>query len=462
MNAVEIEEAISELSNHPFNHKEFPYQFLIAFGNKSTTIKKLRSGITNKSDLGGVLQRNNIHICTCINGEELSEKLFSLKESKATINSNVKFIVATDGNTLEAEDLITGETISCKYSNLSDYFGFFLPLAGITTVQQIRENSFDIKATSRLNKLYLELIKDNPKWSTKEMKVNLNHFLARLIFCFFAEDTDIFGPNLSFTKTIEQMSSGNTNETNNIISEIFRSMNTPFQDKQDNSFPSWSKKFPYVNGGLFSGDLEVPFFSRISRSYLIHIGNLDWQKINPDIFGSMIQAVSEADERGSLGMHYTSVPNILKVLDPLFLDDIREQLNEAGDNRIKLLNIKKRISKIRVFDPACGSGNFLVIAYKKLREIEAEINAKRREENNRSIIPLTNFRGIEIRGFSAELARLALIIAEYQCNLQYIGQKEALDEFLPLNEENWITTGNALRLNWLDICPPTAPPIIKS
>ena len=143
------------------------------------------------------------------------------------------------------------------------------------------------------------------------------------------------------------------------------------------------------------------------------------------------------------------------MLNPLFLDDLRDKLEEAGDNGRKLLNLRNRIARIRVFDPACGSGNFLVIAYKEMRAIEAEINQSRGEPDRRTDIPLTNFRGIEIRDFSAEVARLALIIAEYQCDVMYRGQKEALAEFLPLEKANWITSGNALRLDWLSICPPT-------
>jgi hypothetical protein len=185
------------------------------------------------------------------------------------------------------------------------------------------------------------------------------------------------------------------------------------------------------------------------------VGNLDWTKINPDIFGSMIQAVADEEERGALGMHYTSVPNILKVLNPLFLDDLRSQLEAAGDNARKLLNLRQRLAKIRVFDPACGSGNFLVIAYKEMRAIEAEINKRRGEPNLKSEIPLTNFRGIEIRHFAAEIARLALTIAEYQCNVLYLGQQQANLLFLPLKADNWITCGNALRLDWLSLCPPT-------
>jgi type II restriction/modification system DNA methylase subunit YeeA len=201
--------------------------------------------------------------------------------------------------------------------------------------------------------------------------------------------------------------------------------------------------------------MDVPKFSRIARSYLLHVGGLDWTRINPDIFGSMIQAVAEAEERGELGMHYTSVPNILKVLNPLFLDDLRARLDDAGDNSRALLKLRKRMAKIRVFDPACGSGNFLVIAYKEMRAIEAEINQRRGEPDRASELPLTNFRGIELRDFPAEIARLALVIAEYQCDVLYRGQKLALAEFLPLSNENWITCGNALRLDWLSVCPPT-------
>jgi len=454
LNAVEIEEAISELAEQPFDAAEFPYRFLEAFGNKATTIRRLRKGTSNSSDIGGVLQRSNIHIKVCTPGE-VTKTLAALKNSPATTKAKAKFILATDGIDLEAEDLTSGETIACTYKDFPDHFGFFLPLAGITTVQQIRESSFDIRATSRLNRLYVQLLRDNPEWGEAQRRHDMNHFMARLIFCFFAEDTDIFiGDNL-FTATIEQMSARDSSNTHQVIGEIFRAMNTAPKDRANAKLPRWADVFPYVNGGLFSGGLDVPRLSKIARSYLIHIGSLDWKRINPDIFGSMIQAVADEEERGQLGMHYTSVPNILKVLNPLFLDDLRAELERAGDNPRKLLNLRKRISRIRVFDPACGSGNFLVIAYKEMRQIESEINTRRGEAGRATDIPLTNFRGIEIRDFAAEIARLALIIAEYQCDVLYRGQKEALAEFLPLDAQNWITCGNALRLDWLSICPPT-------
>lgn len=372
MNAVEIEQAITDLASQPFDRVEFPYAFLQAFGNKETTLKRLRSGATNKSDLGGVLQTSNIHLAVCEPGK-VTETLAALKASPATARAKAKYVLATDGETLEAEELESGETVACDYPQFPDHFGFFLPLAGISTVKQIRENSFDIRATSRLNRLYVELLKDNPAWGTAERRHEMNHFMARLIFCFFAEDTDIFNGIGLFTDTLTQMSDRDASNLHEVMGEIFRAMNTPIAQRASANLPRWADAFPYVNGGLFSGEPDVPSFSRIARSYLLHIGALDWKQINPDIFGSMIQAVADDEERGALGMHYTSVPNILKVLNPLFLDELRAKLEEAGDNSRMLLNLRKRLARIRVFDPACGSGNFLVIAYKQLREIENAI-----------------------------------------------------------------------------------------
>jgi hypothetical protein len=457
MNAVEIESAISDLALQPFDAAEFPFTFLAAFGNKETALKRLRVGNNNTSDLpGGVLLRSNIHIAACEPGT-VGDTLKRLRASPATTKAKAKFILATDGQTLEAEELITGETIACDYPDFPNHFGFLLPLAGISTIKEIKDNPIDVRATSRLNKLYVELLNENPDWAKAERRADMNHFMARLVFCFFAEDTDIFSGDGLFTKTVERFSERDGSNTDQVLSETFRAMNIKLADRASVQprLPSWANAFPYVNGGLFSGSTEVPNFTRMARTYLLHAGNLNWQKINPDIFGSMIQAVADDEERGALGMHYTSVPNILKVLNPLFLDDLRAQLDAAGDNRAKLLNLRKRMAHIRVFDPACGSGNFLVIAYKQMREIEAEINHRRGEAHNKSEIPLTNFRGIELRDFPAEIARLALIIAEFQCDVLYRGQQDALAEFLPLDAQNWIVCGNALRLDWLSICPPT-------
>ena len=478
LNAVEIEKAVAELARQPFDAEEFPFAFLTAFGNHETTIRQLRYGNANKSDVGGVLQANSIHIkaiTLCAIGKTLiesgdgtrtikntalgavSKTLAELGSSLATRNKchQVRYLLATDGVKFEAEDLATGDTVACDYADFPSHFGFFLPLASITKIKEIQENELDRKATQELTKLYEELLKHDPDWRGEVRCHDMNRFIAKLIFCFFAEGTGIFGDENLFANSIKQMSASDSSNTHEVIGEIFRAMNTAIPDRADACLAKWADRFPYVNGGVFAGSHDVPRFSENARAYLLHIGEIDWRRINPDIFGSMIQTMADDGERGALGMHYTSVPNILKVLNPLFLDDLRASLEDAGDDAQKLLNLRKRMSSIRIFDPACGSGNFLVIAYKEMRAIEAEINIRRREAYRKTDIPLTNFRGIEIRGFSAEIARLALIIAKFQCDMLHCGRKEAVAEFLPLNEQNWITCGNALRLDWLKICPPT-------
>ena len=280
MNAVEIEEAISALAERPFEAGEFPFAFLRALGNKETTIKRLRSGASNSSNLGGVLQRSNIHIKVCPEGEAATT-LVALKASPATARAKAKFVLATDGTEFQAEDLNSGDVVVCDYPDFPEHFGFFLPLAGITTVRQIRESAFDIKATGRLNRLYVELLKENPAWGAADRRPEMNHFMARLIFCFFAEDTDIFNVSGLFTDTIERMSAPDSSNTHEVIGEIFRAMNTDTDARRDADIPRWADSFPYVNGGLFSELTDVPRFSRIARSYLLHIGNLDLEEDQP-------------------------------------------------------------------------------------------------------------------------------------------------------------------------------------
>lgn len=462
MNAVEIEEAISELAASSFDAGDFPRAFLEAFNNKPTTVKRLLAGAAKNSDVeGGVLQFKQIHLAVAAPGR-VREKLEQLRASPKTAAGKVRFILATDGQTLEAEDLAEGDVRVCDYRDFANHFGFFLPLAGITAVKAIKNNPIDIQATGRLNRLYVELLKDNPDWDSEARRHDLNQFMARLIFCFFAEDTGIFRRANLFTHALETYSE--KDNAHQIIGRLFRVMDLPTKDPRRKDLRPWEDDFPYVNGGLFAGSTEVPRFSRIARSYLLHAGSLDWKAINPDIFGSMIQAVADDEERGELGMHYTSVPNILKVLNPLFLDDLREQLDAAGDSPRKLLNLRKRLARIRVFDPACGSGNFLVIAYKEMRAIEAEILKRRNSDNDdpSSVIPLKNFFGIEIKDFACEIARLSLLIAEYQCDVNIMGQERAGEIILPLKETGRIVCGNALRLDWLEVCPrPKQPSAIE-
>ena len=464
MNAVEIEEAVSALARQPFDAGEFPYAFLRAFGRKDVELKRLRK--SNTSDVvDGVLRRDSIHMAVAAPGKA-GEALAALRNSPKSAANRVKFLFATDGDEVLAEEIATGDFQSFPLAQLDRKFGFFLPLAGISAVHQIKDNPIDVRAVGRLNKLYLELLRENPEWEEEAKRPELNRLMARLVFCFFAEDTGIFMGESLFTSTVRQFSEDRNGVTNTdqVLAQLFLAMATPTQHdgKPDARYreaagvKGYADALPYVNGGLFSDAGEVPRFTRAARNYLLHAGELDWKEINPDIFGSMIQAVADDAERGSLGMHYTSVPNILKVLNPLFLDGLNEALAEADDSVRKLRALRRRIGRIRVFDPACGSGNFLVIAYRQMRDIEHEI-VKRTGDDPKSVIALTNFYGIEIKGFAAEIARLALLIAEFQADARLISQQAARSMVLPLHRTGQISAGNALRLDWLKVCPPVAP-----
>ena len=455
MNISEMEDAVSALVEGEFNAEEFPYEFLKATGAKATTLKRLRAGETNFSDCDGVLCRNSAHIKVCAKGQSV-QALQQLRQSPATEKYKARFLLATDGEFVELEDRTSGEIFSGPLESLvTEAFSLLMPLGGLESHAIPKENRLDYKASRQLNRLYLELCSANPEWQTPERSRQMNLFLARLIFCLFAEDTEIFNDQSLFTKSLAERTNPDGSDFHTALEDIFHAMSLKPEAREQAAVPRWATKFAYVNGGLFSGDRSAPTFTRTARSYLLRIGELPWKDINPDIFGSMIQAVADPEERESGGIHYTSVPNILKVLNPLFLDELRARLEECGDNRRKLQNLRKRLARIRVFDPACGSGNFLVIAYKELRAIEGAIDERLGDSHAKSDISLTNFRGIEIQSFAADIARIALVIAKYQCDVRYCGQLEAIQGLLPLSSENWIVQGNALRLDWKEVCPPS-------
>lgn len=297
-------------------------------------------------------------------------------------------------------------------------------------------------------KLFDEIKKDNPDESP-EFVHGLNVFLSRLLFCFFAEDTNIFDEN-QFTKAISSHTQEDGSDLNIYMDKLFKVLNTS-KSKREN-LPSYLQAFPYVNGGLFRDTYDAPVFTKRSRKEIINSGQLDWSAINPDIFGSMIQAVITPEHRGGLGMHYTSVPNIMKVIEPLFLNDLYEEFEKAKGNNKKLDALLGRIQRIKIFDPACGSGNFLIIAYKELRILEMNI-FKERGEFASSGISLGQFYGIELDDFAHEIATLSLWLAEHQMNVEFFKEFGKTNPTLPLKDAGHITHGNATRSKWEEVCP---------
>ena len=359
-----------------------------------------------------------------------------------------RFIIVTDYKSLLARDTKTNETLDIEILEVPRYFDFFLPLAGMEKAQHQSENPADVRAAERMGKLYDEIRKDNPT-DSKENVHDLNIFLTRLLFCYFAEDTSIFEQS-QFTHSIINHTQEDGSDLHTHFDRLFQVMNT--QDAQRGNIPAFLNSFPYVNGGLFRNQHTIPQFSRKSRTAIIESGELDWSAINPDIFGSMIQAVITPEHRGGLGMHYTSVPNIMKVIEPLFLNDFYEEFEAAKGNPKRLRQLLNRIWNTKFFDPACGSGNFLIITYKELRKLEMKIF----EELNEiafSNISLNQFYGIELDDFAHEVAILSLWLAEHQMNQIFFEEFGRRKPALPLTSAGNIVHGNACRLDWEEVCP---------
>jgi hypothetical protein len=465
MNPAEFELRLQDLVEPPFNPDTFVFDFMAACDASPTTITKLRQTAGDvprgkkHAQAGDIVWPRKLHYRLAPSGQTAST-LDDLAKAPVT-KAKPRFLLATDGVKVHALDTKNDEYWDDDFAKLNDGFGFFGPLAGNERYDAVKENPADIKAAGRLSKLYDEIVARNPGWETAARRHALNQFMTRLLFCMFAEDTGSFAPDL-FVKTISEYGGQDGEALQSLLAQMFAAMNLP--DTNRAAFPAHIRAFPYVNGGLFADATEVPAFNKRAKRLLIEAAQLNWSEINPDIFGSMIQAVVDKDLRGELGMHYTSVPNIMKVLQPLFLMSLEEDFAAANGHRQEnaMLNkLLRRIAKIRVFDPACGSGNFLIIAYRELRTLEMrifqrldEIGGGQTTWREQSGVKLSNFYGIELADFAAETAKLSLWIAEYQMNQRFKTQFGEAPPNFPLHDGGHIVCGNALRLDWLDVCPP--------
>ncbi|MDB9781523.1 N-6 DNA methylase [Winogradskyella sp.] len=459
MNATQIEKNVTALVKS-FNKEEFIFDLLKAYGISKTSITRLKKGDFNLSKVEGeVLYKSKMLFKEVVSGTLLNT-IDELTKDTDALKHNPRFVIVTDYNTLLAKDTRTGLALDTPILEIHKHFGFFLPWAGQEKYAQKNENYADRKASEKMAKMYDILVQENPG-IYDDGGHNLNIFLSRLLFCFFAEDTDIFPIEGMFTDTLEQHTQKDGSDTHIFLDRLFKVLNTKDNSKEAAHF----SEFPYVNGGLFRDTIVSPKFTKEARKIIIECGDLDWSEINPDIFGSMIQAVVNPAYRSGLGMHYTSVPNIMKVIEPLFLNELNEEIEKHFNDVKKLNKLINRIAKIKVFDPACGSGNFLIIAYKQLRRLEIKILARIYEVNHQlnlgfpdvyTKIKLSQFYGIELDDFAHEMAILSLWLAEHQMNKEFISELHdygKAEDILPLKEAGNITQGNATRLNWEETCP---------
>jgi len=455
MTSNQIEKNVNSLVKK-IDQDEFIYDLLLSYGISKTSVTRLKKGDFNLAkNEDEVLYKKKVFFKK-VKADELLTQIDEISKNKAILNHNPRFVIVTDFKTLLAKDINTGQSLDIDINKLDKHFDFFLPWAGQEKYLHRNEDLADRKASYEMAKLYDILVHENPNiYDDGGHKLNI--FLSRLLFCFFAEDTDIFHEEGVFTTTLAQHTEENGNNVAEFLNRLFERLNSENPDR----FPAFLKAFPYVNGGLFRDNIESPIFSKKARQIILECGDLNWSEINPDIFGSMIQAVVNPEYRSGLGMHYTSVPNIMKVIEPLFLNELNEEFEKYKDRPNMLRRLINRISKIKIFDPACGSGNFLIIAYKELRRLEIQILTQLNEiQPQQSIvfteIKLSQFYGIEVDDFAHEMAILSLWLAEHQMNKEF---EEGLYDFgksrpiLPLKEAGYITCGNATRLDWKKICP---------
>lgn len=453
MNIAQVEENIKKLINN-FSEETFIYDLLLAYGVSKINVTRIRKGNSNlaKKD-NQVLVKQKLFF-EFVKDQNLYTLIDNLKNDPKTSAHKPRFIVVTDFTSLLAVDTRTKETLDTKINELHKHSDFFLPWSGKEKYQAHQENPADVKAAEKMAKIYDEIVRDNPDL-TKNHNHSLNIFLTRLLFCFFAEDTGIFKGDQIFTKSVVEHTKEDGTDLKEYLTKLFEFL----AEKNDRTkYPEYLQKFPYVNGNLFNEKHIVPEFSRKARNLIIECGELDWKEINPDIFGSMFQAVKTAEVRGGLGQHYTSVPNIMKVIEPLFLDSLKEDFEKGYDDEKKLHKLLKRIYNLKIFDPACGSGNFLIIAYKQLRILEMEVIQRIRELPGQhpfmfSRIQLNQFYGIEIDDFACEIAKLSLWLAEHQMNVKFREEFGDCNPSLPLKESGKIVCANATRINWEDVCP---------
>ncbi len=478
----EIEQRLADAFSGAVNPDEVGYQLLYSFGKSERDIERYKEGKGILKTFDGLLIKG-LFCYQKANMFGITEQLEQLKRNAGVVKAAPKIIAVSDGKTLLAYDLREKDTYENKLERLPSDFAFFYPLMDVERVHYVEESPADVKAAEKLAKLHDELRSYNEFRSNDDLH-DLNIFISRLLFCFFAEDTGIFEENL-FTSSIQRYTKEDGSDISDYLDWSFNIMDVSLRRSDT---PSIIKQFPYVNGGLFSKHIQIPKMGAKARRIIIECGELNWKDINPDIFGSMIQAVVNPEERANQGMHYTSVPNIMKVINPLFLDELRgeyNKLNEQYEQKLQLLKvggltqkqfyddcktIKKkgndllrRMSRMKFFDPACGSGNFLIITYKCLRFLEMDILALQRKCTpegeilfvDNSVISLSQFYGIELLDFPHEVAMLSLWLAEHQMNTKLNENFGVNTKALPLKNITQIVCGNACRIDWNEVCPHT-------
>ncbi len=462
VNQAKIFEQLEQLTQE-LDGDKFIYSFLTVFGFPKATISRIRNGNDSRNlakEAGHVALKNKLYFQPTAEKADLHALLDARLSDPAIAKHKIRFVLVTDFIRFLAWDTLSKELLDIELEELHSNYGFFLPLVGIEKAIISSENPADVKAAEKMGKLF-DLIRIQNDLSKPADIHALNVFLTRLLFCLFAEDTGIFAKG-QFTSAIQSYTEEDGRDLDLFLDQLFTVLNSEPGSAKRQNLPVHLTAFPYVNGGLFASDQPIPAFGKKGRRILLQCGTMDWSEINPDIFGSMFQAVIDVEQRSRLGQHYTSYSNIMKVIRPLFLDSLQAELDKqlqvaASRRAVGLQALLVRMGQIKVFDPACGSGNFLIVAYKELRKIEMAVIKALKEVDPQGFamsgLHLSQFYGIEIDDFACEIARLSLWLAEHQLNSLWQQEFGFAPPALPLRESGNIHSGNSLRLDWNQVCP---------
>lgn len=378
-------------------------------------------------------------------------------------------IVDLGNDMLTADGIDSGHT-EFELAKLPDHVDDLKFLAGYGMVQvgSREQEEASIRAARVMADLYEAL--DGSGYSDHEASI----FLIRTLFCLYGDDAGLWERDL-FAEFLDARTREDGSDLGAQLALLYQTLNTPVERRQS-TLDELISRFPYVNGGIFAEPLSIPSFSSAMREELVRACAFDWSGISPAVFGSLFQAVKSPQARRELGEHYTSETNILKTLGPLFLDELRQKFADHVHDTKELKALREELGELRIMDPACGCGNFLVVAYRELRSLDTEILVRIRElelarkdndefqatmffddrgEHAEIMVQLDHFFGIEIEEWPARIAQTALHLAHHQANREMerlLGQAPSI---LPLSTSAHITIGNALRTDWTQVCPPS-------
>jgi type I restriction-modification system DNA methylase subunit len=433
--------------------KEFLIDFLNIFGISRKRVATFEHKVTKLNAADGyidLLWKGMLLVEMKSKGKDLNKAYTQAKDYCYGLKDHEipKIIMVCDFDKFQVYDENGNET-KFKLVDLVKYIQVFAPIAGYEKRTYKEQDPVNIKAAELMGQLHDKLKVIGYEGHQLEL------YLVRLLFCLFADDTSIFDNGI-FQEYIEVKTNVDGSDLAAHISQIFQILNTP-EERRFKNIDEALNAFPYVNGKLFEEALPMASYDSEMRSILIQSCQLDWGKISPAIFGSLFQSVMDEKARRNLGAHYTSEKNILKLIKPLFLDELWNEFNISKTDKRKLKSLHDKISKLRFLDPACGCGNFLIIAYRELRLLELEIVAHELKGqqvtsiNDYFLVDVDQFYGIEYEEFPSQIAQVAMWLMDHQMNEQASVEFGEYFKRIPLKKSATIICGNALRLNWAKI-----------